>query len=353
MALALLMAALSASSAMACSIPFQETYYSADEAIEDASWIAWARAVQAEDGRYEFEVIEYLKGRGPSRIRPSETSTNSQEYWNNGGDWLAAGMASFVRPLGDPPNRPRTENFYGHSTAHFWTVGTDVFDGTDCLIRPEFVLGRAEYLVFGPHAYSYGFEAISGADDLWLNYVRDKVQTGEAVAPFPQTLEQYLSEAIAVIRVQAVLSDDGFEFQETVLKGENDSYLEAVFVMPEVSLRDDLLCRFSRPSDGVSTLDRIYVIERISSLLEDQVDYVGCGREYNPETPRRSIGVTLSARGRYARNAYLQFDVRSDGTLDLFTSGRAFPLLTKGETTDTDLSLDRVRSLLNRPLDER
>jgi hypothetical protein len=162
----LLLGTLVSSASHACRIPPREQVVTADEQIALATDVFVAKVVRATplpppdfDRRpsveYEFEVQERLLGQDEQR---------------------------FVLIGAKGETRPRSTS-NDHSDEAFWQRGGGrLYNDSDCVLRPNFVVGE-NYLVFrgkSPTWRSFEhLETVGGQpnpDDRWLSYVKEKLE---------------------------------------------------------------------------------------------------------------------------------------------------------------------------------
>lgn len=311
--------------ANACGLPPEHMYLAHDEAIEDAEWIVLAEAVALEpiEGdpynreNYKMRVIEYLKGDGPKEILVA----NAQMATRNSHDTIAA-----------------EGNFYGHSTSKFWTNGGNNFNDSDCRIHPEFLNNGQAYLIFGPLDYQNGFENITEEGDVWLQYVRDYLDGSNPKKPFPVTLQSYIQDAKAIVRVNARWDGKDVAWSTDVLKGEEQDYLSMVYLSPK-GYFDSVLnptCGDERQKKRVrAEINRFYVFEELPSQsiwTSQRIECVG---------PDRADGATLKGTSRMSTNGHVIFDVEPEDTLTLIYQRVRTHLVQGGE-----ILLDEFEALI-------
>lgn len=292
-------------------------YLSHEATIADAEWIAHVRSVRSEsEPGVRLVIIEYLKGEGPTLIEFPPRPENPLPLRELTGEWIEDGnVFSQFDPV--TSRAPLTaENFYDHRASQFWADGALNFSSTDCRIWPRFNPDGSEYLVFGPLDYNLGFEQIDVPDDAWLLFVREVLATGEAEAPFPIPIADYLGSLEAVIRIQAVLDGDDFSFSETVLIGDQPTYLNTLFALPETQLRDSAQCVARRGDGQNARLDWVYFIEVPEARASNQREGVFCSRIETDALFDVERTVEIRTYGRLAQNRIQVLDVR-DGFIDL------------------------------------
>jgi hypothetical protein len=254
--------------ALSCMVTPITLRYGHDEAIEDAEWIALARMTGREELSpdhidYHFDVIEYLKGSGPQQIVHSDMRVTFTGY-----DWKYT-------------SQPAEANYYGHRASSFWMDGLRHGPDNSCGITPTFLKGM-QFLIFGPHEYHMGYENVTDKDDLWLQYVRDRLSNpSTAQKPFPVKSKTYFSEAEAVVRISAQWNDGQVAWQQDVMKGPDLPYAHMFLVSPQAyfASRLDPICydfvmgleldesseQEPKPLDRPKQLDWLFVFQFVPS----------------------------------------------------------------------------------------
>lgn len=236
--IAIIFLTITTANACVSSGPGRNFHLDHDRAIEDAGWIARVAAPAGNKPTKRsnnyfggsrnptgvYEVLEYLKGSGPSKIKAyiPESSWHSM--------------------------KPAEANYFGHrasvfgSFAHY--LDQDIVDsscewGTPLSNKNPFLGDNKtkpyrEYLVFGPELYAVGFENIAGNDDMWLQYVRAKLDSNAlANRPLFADWQAYLSKAEAVVHMRITWNGEKMLFDEEILKGPKLEYKDLIFVSAE------------------------------------------------------------------------------------------------------------------------
>lgn len=354
---ALLAAALSlcGTSAQACSGIVDQVGYGPAQAVSHADWIARVQAVALPDGlTHRLEVITYLKGNGPDYLDFSRPITGLQSeadferLHRRPVDWTEGARVTFSRELGQGGF-----NAFDHTNSKFWTEGaTEASIWTDCRVHPNFVVGR-EYLVFGPLDYQYGFEPIRSEDDAWLEFVVDATSGETPRPPFPVPFEDYVADAHAIIRIEASLDGDAFDLEETVLKGDAESYLSELYILGALHIRDALRCRNIRNETIRSELDTIVVIEQITAQTVPVRQALVCLRdtptEQRPNTLARNTSETVNLQTfmRTADRASVWFEAVDQAGQTRFQSRGGSPVTLEPGEYDFTFTLEALERLLD------
>ncbi len=163
--------------ALGCYVPPAELTTHYTNLIDRTPLIVLAETVGAEEVsgtrvRYDFSVIETLKGRSAPKI----TLTFRRR------DWTTA---------------PRDDDFDRHRDPTFWDQSaTRQANDPDCRMNPVFFVG-SRYLLFVEAPYHWrSFERITAADDRWLTTVRARVLNG---SEFSQPILQWLKDKYALV----------------------------------------------------------------------------------------------------------------------------------------------------------
>ncbi len=346
---------LDPASAHACFMPPDHMYLSHEEVIADAEWIARVRAERdLSGGPGRLIVRDYLKGGGPEVImlpQPPDTPEARMALHNSDPGWVDGAYArvEYDWPSPQHSRAPGGTNFYGHRTSEFWTEGSLNFNATDCRIWPRFHPG-AEYLIFGPLDYNLGFENISGDDDVWLEFVRDRVSDGEAEAPFPVPLDEFLVSAHAVVRLKARLEGGELVYEEIVLKGDMPSYLDQIFILPEAEISDQIICRARDPWWDGSQIDHLYVIEQPASGPDWHSSVLLCSRDApdgDPFGPHE--GVYLHSRGQFTHGRLRTFGIDEEERVSTDHSIRHRSLFTEPHADfSSGIPLSEIEAILAR-----
>lgn len=160
----LLICALSiiSGASQACRIPPPEELINPDVQIAMANDIVLAKVISAtpqyeNDGKVDYQFLVVQRLTGPDQ--------------------------QFFSMSGHAPGQRRDTTFANHQDKAFWQRGGGrVMNDSDCVVRPDFVVGKT-YLVFrdGPVTWR-SFEEIdtvdgrSADDDRWFAYVRAHVR---------------------------------------------------------------------------------------------------------------------------------------------------------------------------------
>jgi hypothetical protein len=148
--------ALAAGAVHACRVAPAAQLIGIDEQLSKATTVALGQAIGAtslDNGmvEYRFLVLEQLAG-------PAQ---------------------KVLTVMGRPGGDRQESSFDNHQDPAFWTRGGGrMVNGTDCVIRPSFVVGDTYLLVLGPTPTRRSFEKIEMAggsvnqDDQWLRYVK-------------------------------------------------------------------------------------------------------------------------------------------------------------------------------------
>ncbi len=277
----------------ACYLPPKHMYVGHDETIDNAKWIARVRAIRRKGDSVEVRAIEYLKGDGPELFILPNVSTTHE---NN------------------DSTKPSDSNYFGHSVSRFWVNGGRSFNSGDCSIHPSIMFGDNEYLIFGPLDYNLGFENITAQNDLWLKYVRDYLKGLKPSKPFPKLLETYIDEVAAVIRVQARWEGGRVIWEEEVLKGDKNSYINTIIPVPDAYFN-----YVANPNcHGIlgvyrnkKKFDRLYILEHMpvgQVTINDTL--------LNCFSADGKAHAQISATGRFVKNGVAEFDLlNSDSEL--------------------------------------
>ena len=120
--------------------------------------------------RYQFRTVKVLKGRSDGSF------------------------AMTFLPLGS-----RDTDFDRHRDGRFWDQRVSrQMNGSDCRMRPSFVVG-ARYLLFVDQPYHWrGFEKFEADDNRWLGAVTTVIATEGKRSGFSQTVLEYLADKRAV-----------------------------------------------------------------------------------------------------------------------------------------------------------
>lgn len=312
-------------------------YLAHTDAIDHAEWIVVAEPIQREkrDGKrdnqgrpsqglvYRMRAIEYVKGNGPKEF----IVHHAQQEAANGDSHL-----------------PAEANYYGHSTSSFWSFGGRYFNWPDCRIHPGFFFSGQKYLIFGPLDYNVGFENITDENDLWLEYVKNRVASGTPKTPFPKTIEDYLTTAEAVVRVKARWDGTSSKWQQEIISGPDENYMNLVYASPsaafDAALHQD--CQgFSSENTRPDYLDRLYVFERIPKeknvTKNNSLDCAGGDLRSD---------VNISAYGRFSLSGYRIFDIKKGRVA--FPENAAFHKTKIAATDAGSVSVMKLRRMLKR-----
>lgn len=318
-------ALFTATTALACSSPPSHMYINHDAAIEDASWIALAspiRRVETDRGMaYEMQALEYLKGEGPDVF----TIENGWQGAANG------------------HSREAVEaNYYGHSVSTFWEYGGLYSNWSDCKIHAGFYFKDQKYLIFGPLDYNVGFENVTDAGDIWLEYVRDRASGFNPAKPFPLEATDYLRRAKAILRVQ--VSWDGTSSHWTVnrLTGPDLPYLNMAHVSPSAvfdSMIDPNCDPLLAQQDRSDALDFLYVFERLPEGDVKRAEGLLC------MGGNKEANGSVEAYGRFSLTGVRAFDIEA-GTVRLSEECGGFHKdRCKTPVATTDIQLTDVEEL--------
>ncbi len=336
-------ALLVAGSAAACFRPPEGMYLGHDDAINDAEWIALVqpeRLLNTPAGtRYRFRVLEYLKGEGPDELTLPDVN-----------DPRARGRAwSSRRVYWDDEPTPVEANFFGHRASSFWLRGGRYFNRTDCRIHPSFLFQGRKYLIFGPHQYALGYENVTDADDLWLGYVREFLDTTkEARWPFPVTPAEYFKAAQAVVRISAWWEDGQVLWELQVLKGEERAYTHMLFVSPLAAFSSalDPNCPQSFdnfPSPRVERLEFLAVFEFVPTQT------IGKGQSISCTGGEKNGSGSISGRGLFSLFGAQSFAIE-DGVVRFKGDGDVIDPFSLSPITADSLPLETIRMLLEQDL---
>ncbi|MEM1105781.1 MAG: hypothetical protein AAGH87_05270 [Pseudomonadota bacterium] len=318
-------ALFTATAALACSSPPSHMYVNHDAAIEDASWIALAspiRRVETDRGMaYEMQALEYLKGEGPSVF----SIENGWQRAANGHSVQAA-----------------EANYYGHSVSTFWEFGGLYSNWSDCKIHPGFYFTDQKYLIFGPLDYNVGFENVTDVDDVWLEYVREKVSGLNPAKPFPLDATEYLRRAEAVLRVQVSWDGTSSHWIVDRLTGPDLPYLNMAHVSPSAAFDsmidpncDPLLAQQERPE----ALDFLYVFERLPKGNVKKVEGVFC------MGGNKEANGSVEAYGRFSLTGVRAFDIEAGSVRLSKECGAFYEDRCKTPVATTDIQLADVEEL--------
>ncbi len=318
--------------AMACRVPRPYTYLAHDQAIEDATWIALATmegtSVEGSDSFYNLKVIEYLKGSGPQSIK-------IREY-------------IFKRSLKRHSTSPASANFFSHETSDFWALGSFYTNDTDCEIHPDFDDDGQKYLIFGPKDYALGFEQVTD-DDLWLNYVRQRVAGGKPTKPFPKTAKDYFNDAKAIVRVTAEWKHNTAVWKETVFKGDKPSYINTLFISPAARLTSYLnpACADQTFMPHFKKVDFLYVLEDEPKIEDNISQSIWClGDTHEQDGYVESYGL-------YPTTGFRRFEIQKERiNLEhtdsfMYSKERRETYFPKA-TIEDEITLEQLKRLLNK-----
>lgn len=121
-----------------------DAYSNLEELIDNAS------NNSVNNMRYEFEIIEYIKGYKPSK---------------------------FFYKLGLQASNDNNGDFNGHTDYKFWLDnGGRVKASPDCAIRPNFIVGKVYLIIENTHDSYKSYEEINLNNDAWLSEVRMRLK---------------------------------------------------------------------------------------------------------------------------------------------------------------------------------
>lgn len=333
--LALLMTATSIMAGLnisyACSVAPRGMYLDHKSAIDQAEWIVIAKMNRVEtrptpedrrrkESRFAvLEVVEYLKGNGPSEIAIKNYGTSRAR---------------------DDSRDPGEANYYSHAASSFWAFGGRSYNSPDCKIHPSFLYSDNLYVVFGPDQHNVGYENVV-VDDRWVNFIRQYVAEAEATSlPFPVEARDYFGSAMAVVQLSAVWSENGPILSTGILKGPNLPYFEMLYVSPAASMarKLDPDCRGGRDSFPGPRQEKVAMLVVFEFLPEEEVqkiDSIDCaGRDRNGQA-------TARGKGKFSTNGHRTFPVVGD-KVDF---GEVTPIMTVEGEKIVAMSLNEVREM--------
>ncbi|NRA88251.1 MAG: hypothetical protein HRU28_12865 [Rhizobiales bacterium] len=188
----------------ACDIPRSHSRDHHIELVKRTNNIVLAKAIFTKNStKPTFEVLEVIKGKVGKNIslprgRIVSDETKAAHYYSNKGVAV---------------------DFEGHTNLLFW----DKFAarpglGSDCMIRPSFMVGKT-YLLFLGNQDLRGYEEIIVDDDLWLLAVRKLVRNPKLASGLSITIKEWLEMSNnAFIGVANDCQGNGFTVKRT-LKG--------------------------------------------------------------------------------------------------------------------------------------
>jgi|GEM_PF-3192711 len=324
---AILMAIFLAGGSLACTIAPERMFYRHGAAIEDTEWIALVRALPGEAGRdARLQVLEYLKGRGARTLRLGEIGT--QNRFN----------PDSVSPV--------AANFYGHAADEFWHSSTfHVGFGTDCRAAPMFMPGNL-YLVFGPHEYGIGFENVTLVDDRWVEFVRERVAQ-ERYDEVTLALDAHLSDAAAVMRVQARWTDGGLVTRETILSGARSAIHPRAWALARDYLERELgLACYRRRLAVGHEFDALIVFDDLPPDFDPEIEPGRCGTasaadlEVPDHEARRDRGAREQAI-RLRRDLWI--DIYYLDACDVFPDQRSYGVLADSDGSPIEVPIPASR----------
>lgn len=291
--------------AFGCTVPPTGTYVDHDTAIDQAKFIAVVEALRrypaadGEPGGFEVEVIEYVKGRGPERFRIPNATT---EGARNDSRSSAEG------------------NYFSHQDTSFWTGRGRSGVHPDCEIHPAMLFAGFRYLVFGPNPISLGFENISAdQDDLWLNYVRERVAGSSPSKPLPSSLREYVENVASIVVFTHRFDGQQVVVEQEILKGQRYDYARLLSPAYSQSQATALIPACSATGASASEVYEIVFFERLPTEPIRAFDNLGCvggfqgpdSNEENPATPSSHGIASLRLRGLLSRNGARRLVFRS------------------------------------------
>lgn len=280
------------------------------EAINNAEWIVIAKmqdirtsSAENQQGKTDrfvnLDVVEYIKGNGPSVISVRSTSDAAARY---------------------DSKRPVDANYYGHRATSFWSLGGRTRRSPDCAWSPSFSDGGNLYLVFGPNGHYSGYENVT-EDDRWVEYVRDVVaNSDEAIAPFPISEEEYFRQVAAVVRLTATWSDDGPILKTEILKGPELPYFEMLYVSPMRSMNGSLdpACSVRRVAPGeMNSIDFLAIFDFLPEEKVTTNSLYGCLIKTGLRVDR--------AEGLFSVHGHKRYNISGEKV----TFGRRSPIIAK------------------------
>lgn len=154
---------IAAGACLACRAPRSEQLIDPDVQVALATDVVLARAVSAaprhdKDGEVDYQFLVLQRLAGPDQQMFSISSS--------------------------APGRSRDTTFDHHRDEAFWQRGGGrTMNDTDCVIHPDFVVGKT-YLIFrNPPMTWRSFEEVEGDDDQWFRYVQARVRRNRSEMP--------------------------------------------------------------------------------------------------------------------------------------------------------------------------
>jgi hypothetical protein len=179
--LVLLLSALASQNSWACYSYPRQQLMNVDEQIMLASDVSVAQVISATplEGKlveYRFVVLRRLAGQVENTFTVTGRAEASRSNYT--------GFYSPMLTLPETASNGDDTSFDNHANPTFWKRGGGrVMNGGDCLIYPNFVVGRA-YLVFLNSPWTWRsfekIELVDGAvnkEDKWLAYVTAGLET--------------------------------------------------------------------------------------------------------------------------------------------------------------------------------